>query len=109
MYCEGFQVYALRLICAALTTRVFPVPFHEINMAFSTTCPVAGARLVSSKKVVAPRRAAVQVTDLETLFPFEATLCASKYPATVLQPVLAGPSVSGSGAAPCIAFGLVSC
>lgn len=36
-------------------------------MAFSTTCPVAGARLVSSKQVAAPRRAAVQVTDLETL------------------------------------------
>lgn len=36
-------------------------------MAFSTTCPVAGARLVSSRKVSAPRRAAVQVTDLKSL------------------------------------------
>ena len=38
-------------------------------MAFSTTCPVAGARLVSSKKVSAPRRAAVQVTDLKLFLP----------------------------------------
>lgn len=52
--------------------------FHETNMAFSTTCPVAGARLVSSKKVAAPRRAAVQVTDLETLFPLAASSVASE-------------------------------
>lgn len=30
-------------------------------MAFSTTCPVNGVRLTSSKRVAAPRRASVQV------------------------------------------------
>lgn len=76
-------------------------------MAFSTTCPVAGARLVSSKRVVAPRRAAVQVTDLETLFSLWQQLDGQQASANSPQPVLAGLSRSGSGAAPCIASGLV--
>lgn len=58
----------LRLRLRSIKNEVHSVSFHEVNMAFSTTCPVAGARLVSSKKVAAPRRAAVQVTDLGNPF-----------------------------------------
>ncbi|DBA73451.1 hypothetical protein WJX77_000657 [Trebouxia sp. C0004] len=37
-------------------------------MAFSTTCPVAGTRLVSNKRVAAPRRASVQPAAAFTEF-----------------------------------------
>ena len=43
-------------------------------MTMSTTLPVAGARLTSSKKVSAPRRAAVQVTDLKPFPPWQQLL-----------------------------------